>query len=97
MFVEVCEINAKPPLPISFSDHYWICQPCRMQYSSDQTSSLKFLDLFRNKLLPLQGLLPDFLFERSGVWEDSKLVLDYLPGNTGDIRWLLGKHIDIRP
>ena len=28
---------------------------------------------------------------------DSKVVLDYLPGNTGDIRWLPGKHIDIRP
>ena len=24
------------------------------------------------------------------------VVLDYLPGNTGDIRWLLGKHIDNR-
>ena len=31
------------------------------------------------------------------MWADSKVVLDYLPGNTGDIRWLLGKHIDIRP
>src|SRR6187399_2049939 len=28
---------------------------------------------------------------------NSKLVLDYLPGNTGDVRWLPGKHIDIRP
>ena len=31
------------------------------------------------------------------MWADSKLVLDYLPVNTGDIRWLPGKHIDIRP
>ena len=31
------------------------------------------------------------------MWEDSKVVLDYLPGNTGDIRWLPGKHIDIHP
>ena len=28
----------------------------------------KFLDLFRNELLPIQGLLPDFLLDRSGVW-----------------------------
>src|SRR6187401_3713538 len=28
---------------------------------------------------------------------DSKLVLNYLPGNTGDVRWLPCKHIDIRP
>ena len=31
------------------------------------------------------------------MWADSKVVLDYLPGNTGDIRWLPGKHIDSRP
>src|SRR5215216_3709893 len=31
------------------------------------------------------------------MWADSKVVLDYLPRNTGDIRWLPGKHIDIRP
>ena len=47
-------------------------------------------------MLPLQGLLLNFLLDRSGVWADNKVVLDYLPGNTGDIRWLLGKHIDIR-
>ena len=67
-----------------------------MQYSSDQTSCLQFLDFLGNELLPFQGLLPDFLLDRSGMWADSKVVLDYLPGNTGDIRWLPGKHIDIR-
>src|SRR3954465_15948250 len=28
---------------------------------------------------------------------NSKLVLNHLPGNTGDVRWLPCKHIDIRP
>src|SRR3990170_572957 len=60
-------------------------------------AALKFLDIFCNELLPLQGLFLDFLLDRSGMWADSKVVLDYLPGNTGDIRWLPGKHIDIRP
>src|SRR3990170_4328102 len=68
-----------------------------MQYSSDQTSCIKLLNLFGNELLPLQGLLSNLLLNRSGMWADSKVVLDYLPGNTGDIRWLLGKHINIRP
>ena len=31
------------------------------------------------------------------MWVDSKVVLDYLPGNTGVIRWFPGKHINIRP
>ena len=68
-----------------------------MQYSSDQTSCLKFLDLFGNKLLLLQSLLSYLLFDGPGMWADSKVVLDYLPGNTGDVRWLPSKHIDIRP
>ena len=68
-----------------------------MQYSSDQTSCFKFLDLLCNELLSFQRLLPNLLFDGSGMWADSKVVLDYLPGNTWDIRWLPGKHIDIRP
>src|SRR3990170_8333395 len=68
-----------------------------MQDSFDQTSCLKFLDLFCNELLPLQALLLNLLLDGSGMWADSKVVLDYLPGNTGDIRWLPGKHINIRP
>ena len=39
----------------------------------------------------------NFLLERLGMWADSKVALDYLPRSTGDIRWLPGKHIDIRP
>ena len=31
------------------------------------------------------------------MWADSKVVLDYLHRNIGDIGWLLGKHIGIRP
>ena len=68
-----------------------------MQYPSYQTSCLKFLDLFGNKLLQLQSLLLDLLFDGPGMRADSKVVLDYLPGNTGDVRWLPSKHIDIRP
>ena len=68
-----------------------------MQYSSYQTRRLKFLDLFGNKLLWLQSLLSDLLLDGPGMRADSKVVLDYLPGNTGDVRWLPSKHIDIRP
>ena len=66
-----------------------------MQYSFDQTSHLKFLDLLGNVLLPLQSLLPDLLLNGLGMWADNKVVLDYLPGNTGDVKWLPSKHIGI--
>src|SRR5215216_1373583 len=72
---EIYEIYAKLPLPISLPDYHWIFQPCGMQHSSNQTSCLKFLDLFRDELLPLYGLLSYLLLDRSGVWADSKVVL----------------------
>ena len=57
-----------------------------MQHSSYQTSSFNLLDLFGNEFLPLQGLLPDLLLDGSGMRADNKVVLDYLPRNTGDVR-----------
>ena len=96
-FVEICEIYAKPPFPISLPDYHWICQPHGVQHPSDQTSSFKLLNLFGNELLPLQGLLSNLMLDASGMWAESKVALDYLPGNTRDVRWLPRKHIDIRP
>ena len=66
-----------------------------MQHPSDQTSCFKLLDFLGNELLPLQGLFPNLLLDGSGMRTDSKVVLNYLPGNTRDVRWLPGKHIDI--
>ena len=68
-----------------------------VQHSSDQTSCLKFLDLLYNEQLPLQGLLLNFLLDKLGMWADNKVVLDYLPRNTGDIQSLPGKNINICP
>jgi hypothetical protein len=68
-----------------------------MQNSPDQTSCFKFLDLLGNKLLLLQSFLSDLLLDRPSMRADSKVVLDFLPGNAGDVRWLPSKHIDIRP
>ena len=68
-----------------------------MQHSSDQTNCFKLLDFLGNEMLSLQGLFPNLLFDGSGMRADSKVVLNYLPMNTEDVRWLLGKHIDILP
>jgi hypothetical protein len=48
----------------------------------------KLFDLFTDDVLPLNGLLPGPLLDRSGVGVDLQMVLRHL-------RWLLGKHIDI--
>src|SRR4051794_32386814 len=42
-------------------------------------------------------LFPDSLLDGPRMRTDGKVVLNHFPGNTGDVRWLPGKHIDIRP
>ena len=68
-----------------------------MEYSSDQACCFQLLDLSCNELLTLHCLFSDSLLDGPRVRTDDKVVLNYFPGNTGDVRWLPCKHIDIRP
>ena len=47
--------------------------------------------------MTLYCLFSDPLLDGPRVRTDGKVVLNYFPGNTGDVRWLPCKHIDIRP
>ena len=66
-----------------------------MQYSLDHAYCFELIDSFGNKLLLLQGLLLDLLLDRSCMRAYGKVVLNYLPRNIGDIKWLPCKHNDI--
>ena len=68
-----------------------------MEYSSDKACCFQLLDFFCDKFLALYCLLPDSLLDGPRMRTDGKVVLNYFPGNTGDVRWLPCKHIDIRP
>ena len=68
-----------------------------MEYSSDKACCFQLLDLLCNELLTLYCLLPNSLLDGPCVRADGKVVLNYFPGNTGDVRWLPCKHINIRP
>src|SRR4051812_2145228 len=68
-----------------------------MEHTSDDACCLQLLDLFCNELLALHCLLPDSLLDGPRVRTDGEVVLNHFPGNAGDVRWLPGKHIDIRP
>ena len=61
------------------------------------TAGASTLYLFDNELLSFQSLFFDLLLDGPSVRADNKVVLDYLPGNAGDVRWLPSKHIDICP
>ena len=68
-----------------------------MEYSSDQACCFQLPDLLYNEFLTLYYLLPNSLLDGPRVRTDGKVVLNYFPRNTRDVRWLPCKHIDIRP
>src|SRR4051812_37184627 len=68
-----------------------------MEHSSYQTRYFQFSDLLCNELLPFQSLLSDLLLDGLCMRTDSKVVLNHLPGNSGDVGCLPCKYIDIRP
>src|SRR4051812_19185629 len=68
-----------------------------MEHASDEACRFQFPDLLRDELLALHRLLPDLLLDGPRMRTDGKVVLNYFPGNAGDVRWLPCKHIDIRP
>src|SRR3954466_656809 len=67
-----------------------------MEHTSDEACRFQ-LDLFCDELLALHRLLPDSLLDGPRMRTDGEVVLTHFPGNAGDVRWLPGKHIDIRP
>src|SRR3954465_11384543 len=96
-FIDIGKVDTKPPFPICLAHDYRIGQPRRMEHSSDEACCFQLLDLFYDEFLALHCLLSDFLLDGPRMRADSKVVLNYFPGNTGDVRRLPRKHIDIRP
>jgi hypothetical protein len=60
-----------------------------------EASVEQLYDLFMDKVLPLNGLLPGPLLDRSSVGVDLQMILNHLPRDPRHLRWLPGKHIDI--
>src|SRR6187401_417388 len=68
-----------------------------MKYTSNKACRFQLLDFFSDKLLALHRLLSDLLLDGTRVRTNDKLMLNHFPGNTGDVRRLPCKHVDIRP
>ena len=68
-----------------------------MEHSFDQACRLQLPDLLDDELLSLQSLLSDLLLDGPRMGTNSKVVLNHLPGNAGDVGCLPCKHINIRP
>ena len=68
-----------------------------MEHSSDKAWGFQLLDFYCNEFLALHYLFPDFLLDGPRMRTNGKMVLNYFPGNIGDVRWLPRKHVDIHP
>jgi hypothetical protein len=62
-----------------------------------EASVEQLFDLFTDEVLPLNGLLPGSLLDRSGVRVDLQMMLYHLPRDPRHLRWLPGNHIDLSP
>ena len=96
-FIDIGKVDTKPPFPVCLTHDYRIGQPRRMEHSSDKACCFHLLNFFRDEFLALNCLFPNSLLDGPRMRTDGKVVLDYFPGNTGDIRRLPCKHVDIRP
>src|SRR3954466_16413489 len=94
-FVNISKVDAKPPFSVCLAHDYRIGQPRRMEHSSDEACCFQLLDFFCDEFLALPCCFPDLLLDGPRVRTDGKMVLDYFPGNTGDVRRLPRKHVDV--
>ena len=61
--VDVCEIDAKPPLVVFFFDENNVGQPFQVLYFYDFLCLEEFTDLFINRLLSFWGKTPSLLLD----------------------------------
>jgi hypothetical protein len=55
----------------------------------------QLLDFFTDEVLPLNGLLPGFLLDRSTIGVDLHMVFNHIPRDPRHLRWFPGKHVDV--
>jgi hypothetical protein len=77
--VETCVIDAHLNLSISHRDNHSVGQPPRLVDLMCEVGVEKLLNFFTDEVLPLNGLLPGPLLDRSSVRVDLQMVLNHLP------------------
>jgi hypothetical protein len=93
--VKTCIVDAHLKLPVGLQDDHWIGQPPGVVDLPYEASVEQLFDFFMNEVLPLNGLLPGPLLDRSGVGVDLQMVLNHLPRDPRHLRRLPSKHVDI--
>jgi hypothetical protein len=69
-FVETCVVDAHLKLPVGLRDDHRVGQPPRVVDLPYDAGVEQLLDFFTDEVLPLNGLLPGLLLDRSGVGVD---------------------------
>jgi hypothetical protein len=93
--IETCVVDAHPKLPAGLRDDNRVGQPMRVVDLSYEADVKQLLDFFTDEVLPLNGLLPGFLLDRSSIGVDLHMVFNHIPRDPRHLRWLPGKHVDV--
>jgi hypothetical protein len=83
--IETGVVDAHPKLPVSLWGYDRIGQPHWVVDLFYEASLQQLMDLFTDEVLPLDGLFPWLLSDRSGVGPDPQMVLNHLPRDPGHL------------
>ena len=64
---------------------------------TDEAGVGELINLEVDEVLPLDGLLADFLLDRSGARKDLQSMLNHIPWDPRHVGRLPGKHVDVSP
>ena len=93
--IDIGEVNAEPPFVVFFFDKDYTGQPVRVFYFSYGFVLEEFVNFFIDRLLPLWGETPSFLFDGFEGGADVQLMRDYCGVNSSHILLVPGEYFYI--
>ena len=91
--VDICEIDAKPPLIVCFFDENNVGQPLRIFYLFDCVCLEELVDLFINRPLSFWGKISSLLLDRFKGWTDVQPVRDNCQVDSAHVFLFLGEYL----
>jgi hypothetical protein len=83
--IEIGVVDAHPKLPVSLWYYDRIGQPHWVVDLFDEANLQQLTDLFTDEVLPLDGMLPWLLSDRSSVEVDLQMVFNHRPRDPGHL------------
>ena len=93
--IDICEIDAKPPLAVFFFDENNVGQPLRIFYLSDCVCLENLINLFINRLLSFWSKNSSLLLDRFKGWTDVQPVGDNYRVDSAHVFLFPGEYLHV--